>query len=181
MVSFSQSENDAKDIIKLVVDVYKNDTINVFYKFHNQELIYDLSQTEWKKFDLSKIFEECSKKYDTITEKDLFFECINSKFPNDTATFKFEKIKVNYYGNSDLLEKTNDTRIKKIHKTSFGKNIKIKPLSFISFPLISSDKKKAIVYCTFITGSLSGNKGYYILEKINRKWKIVNYEFRGFM
>lgn len=181
MIAFSQSENDTNDIIKLVVNNYKNDTIDVFYKFQNQELIDNLSDAEWRKIDLGKILEECSKKYDTITERDLFFECWNSKLSNDTAAFQFEKIRVKHCRNNDFLKETNDKKLKKHYKASYIKNKKTKPLAFISFPLISADRKKAIVYCTYLEENLSGNKGYYILEKINRKWKIITYEFRGFM
>jgi hypothetical protein len=182
LTSFSQSDKNAGEIIRLVVNDYKADTIEVFYKFNNQSLIRDLWDEESRKLDFGRIFNDCSKKFDTITESKKIAECIANGIPNDSATFEFEKIRIPFFGgDGDILKKMDNKKIAGFFKGKYQKNRKFRPMAAISFPLFDKHKKKAIVYCSYLGVGLSGNMGYFILEKINDKWEISHYIIRGFI
>ena len=177
---FSQTEEDYSEVIRLVISEYQKDTIKVYKKFHNNKLHSDLIGV--KSEQDSKI----SKKYKIL--KDSVRPDINRlntyvdqemEERNDDSTYvEIENIKILFFSNLEMIDNKNKGRIDKYYKAEFENNRKNRPIAFISYPLISIDKNKAIVYGSYVCGGLCGSGGIYFLEKVNEKWKVSKYEIR---
>ena len=166
-VSFSQTEKDLTEIIELVIAEYQSDTIIVHNRFDNDELIAALKKTKSKKD--TKIHE----KYGTA----LTWDIIINEMDADSITVEVEKVKVEFFPTIKVLEKKNNKSIRQYTKTKL-KRTKKRPIAYISFPLISTDRKRAIVYGSYNCGALCGSGGIFYLENVNGKWKLVEYERR---
>ena len=171
---FSQTENDLIEIIELVIADYNSDTIMVYHKFDNSELISDLDRV---KMDMViEIIEKHNRELDSCgaNKNDVIrlFEVFE-----DSVVVKFEKIDVQYFSSINLLNKKDNKRIKRYTKVDLIKNRKY-PLAYISIPLIATDQQKAIVYTSYVCGGLCGNGDTIYLEKINGKWKIIERKTR---
>ena len=149
-VSFSQTEKDLTAIIELVIAEYQSDTIIVYNRFNNDQLLSDLENA--KNFQDFQTHE----KYGTV---------------------EIENINVDFFSAIKKMDKKNNKRIRGYTKTKLKKNNR-KPVAYISFPLISTDRKSAIVYGSYICGGLCGSGGIFFLKKINGQWNIKAYENR---
>ena len=174
-VSFSQIKNDLTEIIEIIVTDYKSDTINVYHRFKNFRLLSDLDRLKSDKD--SKIHE----KYDSELDSNginINWEIEVAEMYDDSVTVNIERLKVKFFPSITFIDKKENKRIKRYFKTKYEKNKRKKPIAYISVPLISTDGKKAIVYGSYICGSLCGSGGVFHLEKINGKWKIADYVIR---
>lgn len=175
-----QQKNDSKEIIDLVVNNYKNDSIEVYHKFHNYELIKDFDNAESEKF--LKITREIEKRINSsefaeLDEKEkagIYLDFLWENIDADTVTVTFNKIKILLNTNKKLIDRKDNKRIKKYTKKNLT-NKKKNKYAFISFPIISTDKIKAIIYVGYYCGSLCGKGGILHLEKLNGKWEIVEF------
>ena len=173
-VTFSQTDEDLTEIIELVIAEYQNDTIIVNNRFNSDELLSALDGAKSRKD--SKINDKYRTKLDS-NGIDPNWEIKTAEMYEDSVTVKIEKIKVKFFPAITIVDKKDNKRIKRYTKTKLKKN-KRKPVAYISFPLISTDGKKAIVYGSYICGGLCGSGGIFYLEKINGKWKMMEYERR---
>ncbi|WP_452601970.1 hypothetical protein [Pontimicrobium sp. MEBiC06410] len=175
-ISFSQNKSDYSEIIKVVVSTYKSDSIKIYKRFNNNNnnrLLKELerirtlkTQDLYHKYEKPKDSKKLNEYYDRIVDE----------IYSDSVTVKIENIKINFFSNFNQLEKKNKRKIYPFYKTKYSR--KKRPIAFISFPLISVNEKKAIVYGMYICGGLCGSGGLFFLEKINNKWIIVKYEIR---
>ncbi len=172
--SFSQTEKDLTEIIELVIADYQSDTIIVYYKFDNYKLLSALDEA--KSYKDSQIHEKYKSELDS-SGIDLNWEIKTAEMYDDSVTIEIEKIKVEFFPTITIIDKKDNNRIRRYSKTELKKNKK-KPLAYISFPLISKDRKKAIIYGSYVCGGLCGSGGIFHLEKINGEWKIIEYERR---
>lgn len=175
LVSFSQTENETKEIVALIVNQYKMDTINIFYKFHNNDLINDFQQIKSDN-EIATL-----RKYYKIVDSigyDKYFDRIQAEIFDDSITIQFENVLIPYFINEKRLKQTESKKIKKLYDEKYVKNKKTRPISSISIPLISKDQKKALIYVSHIFGSLEGHGDIVFFEKINGKWKISGYKMR---
>lgn len=163
--TFSQSESDWDKLIGLVVSEYKADTIQVYHKFENSKLIWDLKNV--KSTQDMEIYDKFGTNFDIVAPKTV----------DDTVTVKIENIKVVFYSTEKTLKKKHNKRVNKYTKETLLKR-KNEQYAYISIPLISIDKKYAIIYSGYYCGGLCGNGGIFYLENINGVWKIINYERR---
>ncbi len=173
-VSFSQTEKDLTEIIELVIAEYQTDTIIVNNRFRNEELLSALDGVKSRKDS------EIHDKYGTELDSngiDPNWEIKTAEMYDDSVTVKIEKIKVEFFPAITIIDKKDNKRLRRYTKTKLKKN-KRKPVAYISFPLISTDQKRAIVYGSYICGGLCGSGGIFHLEKINGKWTMLEYERR---
>jgi hypothetical protein len=173
-VSFSQTDKDLTEIIELVIAEYKTDTIIVNNRFNNDEVLSALDDAKSRKD--SKIHDKYKTELDS-NGIDPNWEIKTAEMYEDSVTVQIENIKVKFFPTITLVDKKDNKRIKRYTKTKLKKNKK-RPVAFISFPLISTDRKRAIVYGSYICGGLCGNGGVFYLEKIKGKWKMIEYERR---
>ena len=172
-ISFSQNKSDYSEIIKVVVSSYESDSIKIYKRFNNNRLLEELeriktlkTQALYRKYEKPKDSKKLNKYYDRIIDE----------IYSDSVTVKIENIKVNFFFNSNQLEKKDKRKINPYYRTKYSR--KKRPVAFISFPLISVNEKKAIVYGMYICGGLCGSGGVFFLEKNNGKWTIIKYEIR---
>ena len=173
-VSFSQTEKDLTEIIELVISEYQSDTIIVYNRFNNYELLSALDGA--KSYKDSQIHEKYRTELDS-NGIDPNWEIKTAEMYDDSLTVKIEKVKVEFFPAITIVDKKDNKRLRRYTKTKLKKN-KRKPVAYISFPLISTDRKRAIVYGSYVCGGLCGSGGIFYLEKINGKWKMVKYERR---
>lgn len=173
-VSFSQTEKDLTEIIELVIAEYQTDTIIVHNRFDNHELLSALDGVKSRKD--SQIHEKYGTELDS-NEIDPNWEIKTAEMYDDTVTVKIEKIKVEFFPAITIVDKKDNKRVRRYTKIKLKRN-KRNPVAFISYPLISTDRKKAIVYGAYVCGGLCGSGGIFYLEKINGKWEMVEYERR---
>jgi len=173
-VSFSQADKDLTEIIELVIANYQADTISVYHKFDNYKLLSSLDGA--KSYKDSQIHEKYKSELDS-SGIDLNWEIKTAEMYDDSVTVVIDKIKVEFFPAITIVDKKDNKRIRRYTKTELTKNKK-NPFAKISYPLISTDRKKAIVYGSYICGGLCGSGGIFYLEKLNGVWKIVGYERR---
>ena len=173
-VSFSQSDKDLAKIIQLVIENYQTDTIIVYHKFDNYELLVSLDGA--KSYKDSQIHEKYKAELDS-NGVDPNWEIKSAEMYDDSVTVKIEKVKVEFFPTISIVDKKDNKRIKRYTKAKLKKNKK-KPVVFISFPLISIGGNRAVVYGSYVCGGLCGSGGIFYLGKINGKWSILEYERR---
>ena len=177
----SQQKNDITEIISLVVNNYKKDTLEVYNRFHNNELIKDFEDAETVKFfETNKKIENRIKgtEFKDVEEKEkllIHLDLLWENMHTDSVTLSFQKIKVLINETTTLINKKNNKRINRYAKSNLTRKKK-KKYAFISFPIISSDKSKAIVYVGYYCGGLCGSGGILHLEKKNGTWQILEFE-----
>ncbi len=169
-VVFSQTDKDISEIIQLVINEYKSDTISVYFRFKNDRLKSDLEIT--KSIHDRKIYEVHNGDFDYYVEN------IAPRVDDDSVTVRMEKIKLTYSIQQKITKKTNNKRVRRFVKSDFKKSKRNTPFAFISIPLVSTDTKKAIVYGSYYCGGLWGSGGVFFFEKINKVWTFINYEQR---
>ena len=151
-LSLAQTKKDLTEIVELIVSECSYNEKVVFKKFDNDLLLSNL--------------------------KDSFLSNISKKESyTDNLFVEFENLKINISSAIKLVKKKNNKPIRSYTKIKL-KNNKSKPITYISFPLISNDNKKAVVYSSYICGTLCGNGGVFFLEKTNGKWEIIKYKER---
>ena len=166
---FSQTENDVREIVQLVVTTYQSDTINVYHKFDNHELSNRLFSI--KMSQETKIYEQVLLHPDSLSA-DRRWEIVGEQ-QSDTATISIEGIKIFYNTNYSIAESNDDKKLSRFFKSDYQKRRRKLPLAYISTPIIAADNKKAFVYW-HINSGLYGNGGILFLEKINNNWQIVS-------
>ena len=160
----SQTKEDVSQIINLVIQEYNPDSTYIYNRFKNTNLLSDI-------------------------ERRYFFEIENldderlNEFYVDTLAYNLDYakkyFKLPFYLNLDNnINKTDNKRINKYTDKKVENNRKKRPIAFISYPLISVDNKKAVVYGAYVCGGLCGSGGIFFLEKIDGFWKIINYQMR---
>lgn len=165
-VSFSQTENDLSEIIKLVVREYKTDTINVYSRFENAEMRSALDDTKTgQDMQISELYNS-------------HFDSVAPRIYDDTVTIRFYKLKVLYSKQKRFTKKTDNKKIRRYLKSDFEKRRRKGPVAFISIPLISMDNEKAIVFGSYYCGSLCGSGGTFFFQKVNGVWTLMDYERR---
>lgn len=155
------------EIIELAIAEYQTDTLVVYNRFENDELMAALKKRKSKKDT------KAHEKYG----KELTWDIIVNEIDADSITVEVEKVKVDYFPTINVLDKKNNKRIRKYTKTKL-KRTKKRPTAFISFPLISTDRKRAIVYGSYDCGGLCGSGGIFYFENINGKWRLIVYKRR---
>ena len=165
-----QSANDINQITQILINEYAADTIKVYHKFNNKALVRDLEKAK-SNYDFEKMNQVELMNDSLSLDEEL------SMF-SDNVTIEFESIRVKYYESEKQLKRVNKKKLKKYCNGKFKKSKKNVPLAFISSPLISDDGKYAIVYCSYVCGSLCGSGGIQYLKLVNNKWEIDKYEMR---
>ncbi len=173
-VSFSQTEKDLTEIIELVIAEYQTDTIFVHNRFDNHELLSALDRV--KSLKDSQIHEKYGTELDSKVI-DPNWDIKTAEMYDDTVTVKIENIKVEFFPAITIVDKKDNKRVRRYTNIKLKKN-KRNPVAFISYPLISTNRKKAIVYGAYVCGGLCGSGGIFYLEKIKGKWHMVEYERR---
>tara|TARA_R110000765_G_scaffold406644_1_gene503706 strand:- start:83 stop:586 length:504 start_codon:yes stop_codon:yes gene_type:complete len=162
------------EIIELVIAEYQTDTIIVHNRFDNDELLSALDRA--KSYKDSQIHEKYGTKLDS-NGIDPNWEIKTAEMYDDSVTVKIEKVKVEFFPAITIVDKKDNKRLRRYTKIQLKKN-KRKPVAYISFPLISTDRKRAIVYGSYVCGGLCGSGGIFYLKKVNGKWKMVEYDRR---
>ncbi|MBZ0327190.1 MAG: hypothetical protein K8F54_06255 [Altibacter sp.] len=171
-VAFSQTEKDLTEIIELVITEYQADTISVYNKFINDELLSALVLIKNQKD--SNIHEKYVTKLDS-NGNDLNWEIKTAEMYDDTVTVNIEKMKVKFFPAIEIGDKKDNKRIRRYTKIDLIKHKK-KPFAYISFPLISIDGSKAVIYSGYVCGGLCGSGGIFYFEKVDGEWKIIGFE-----
>ena len=167
ILSFAQSIEDVWQITDLLVKEYAKDSILVYHRYNNRQLLQEIDQVEIKTYveQLESLNEASS--IDNQLEALSIVQNIN-----------YEGLQINY---EDVLKKLKFFDRKKLGK-QFGeklqKNKGKRPLSFISSPIVAKDGKSALVHCTYVCGKLCGSGGIQYLEKTDEKWQLGIYEMR---
>lgn len=176
LFSFSQTESDYKMIIQQVIEKYDSSSVKVYKKFVNHSKIELIEH--YKLRQDNQLINKYSDQKDSL--KFIFIiDVIDSYWQSDTASIKIENIEIDYLLTKNYLESTNQKRINKFFDSdNYEKRKKVRPIVFLSFPILSRDNRKALVYDSHVNGPLSGSGGVYFLEKVHDKWKIVGWEVR---
>ena len=162
-VSFAQDNSEFKEILGLVIEQFEKESIIVYSKFENSEILEELERN--KSVHDSKILDSLGTDFGIVSPKVL----------DDTVTINMDKMRVIYSEQKELVTKTSNKKLNRFLKRKFEKNRKIRPLAFISFPILSADKKEAIVYGYYVCGNLCGEGGTFYLEKENNEWRLRRY------
>ena len=162
----AQSGNDYSDILRLALDLYAKESINVYSRFENSEIEAELERVK---------SDNARQQYDLFGAD---FDLVTPGMYDDTVTVVMDKIKLLYFEQKKKTIETANKRISRFIKFNFEKNRKKRPLAFISIPVISLDREKAIVYCYYVCGNLCGEGGTLYFKKENNKWILTNYIHR---
>jgi predicted ATP-grasp superfamily ATP-dependent carboligase len=146
----------------------------IYNRFNNDKLLSALDGV--KSYKDSQIHEKYGAEVDS-NGIDPNWEIKTAEMYDDSVTVVIEKVKVKFFPAIAIIDKMNNKRIRQYTKKDLKKN-KNKPLAYMSFPLISTVRKRAIVYGSYVCGGLCGSGGIFYLEKVNGKWKVVEYERR---
>jgi len=181
-ISFSQTKRDISEIIELIIAKESIDYSRIYYKFDNYQLLSRLNDFKRAKD------EDIKEKYRALADSAYYRSAYDyiiqttERIISDTITVKLRYDKFYYRINIEKLEQTSTKQIKRYVKSESLSKIKKTPYISISFPIFSTDNKKAIVYkCTsdFFTEYVPCTSlGYYIIEKENNIWKIKHYQYR---
>lgn len=163
-------ELDTEKIINLIVEKYEKNSIKIYNKFENNDLIKDLENAK-SRIEIEKM-ESLKSEKDSITMDDIF------AFLDEEINIEFKGITFNYSDNFKRLKKYNSKRIRKYGKGKYHKTMKNLPLISISKPIISEDGKFAIVYNVYYCKGLCGSGGIYFLEKTESNWRISEHKTR---
>jgi hypothetical protein len=169
--AFSQTENDVREIVQLVVKSYQSESIVVYHKFDNRELLNTLFAIK-----STQDYEQILPYLDSLST-DRVWEIVDEQ-ESDTATTIIEKITIYHKMNYDTAKKYNNKKLNRFFRSDYQKRRKKKPLAIISTPIIATDSKKAFVYGLYVCGGFCGNGGIFFLEKTNNTWQIVRYDIR---
>jgi len=167
------TDGEINSVIKTIID---NDTTIISEK--DRELAHF-------SIDLQKYNVRLPHKCDSCIDLNFVYDIAISQLlyePVSNAPF-FSKIDSTYflYQNDSIKSATIDTAlfngykllsIKEIHKR-FKTADRFAYYQF-SIPYFSIDRTKAHVEFSFVCGSLCGQSGIYLLEKVNNKWVIVS-------
>ena len=165
--AFSQSENDVREITALMVRKHDNDTINIYHKFENRELIQTINSA--KNSQEHKQLLKIESRYDSSDADEIL------KIFGDDVLVEIEGIAFKYDEAMKSAKERDADKISKYVSSNFQKRKQKQPLAFISTPLLSADGKHAIVYCSYSCGSLCGSGGIQFFEKVQREWKLMSY------
>lgn len=165
---FSQSENDLREIVQVVVKHYQYDTIDVYHKFANQKLLNNLFSIKMNQE--TKIYEQLLLHPDSLSA-DRRWEIVGEQM-SDTTTISIEGLRIFYNSNYLTVEGNDSKKLNRYFKNDYQKRRRKLPLAYISSPVIITDNKKAFVYW-HINSGLYGNDGMLFLEKTNNNWQII--------
>ena len=129
----------------------------------------------------------------TITEYKTDNILIYGRFDNKTLLIKIKESNSKNVELTNILfdKKKTETALKKLKNKQISdfttlelNETEEKPMAYISSPIFSKDNTKAIIYGKQFIGGLTGNSSYFIFEKLDGKWKLINIEsersIRGF-
>lgn len=164
---FSQ---DYSEILQLLNDELKKDTISLYYRFDNRELFYTL---EDEFFDREN---EIYNKYDSIPDEiNLQKDLEELRSPFIIVYLPILNIETYYYQAENLAKRTHGKKIMKYYPNRFEKDKDKRPLLFISIPLITVDERKAFIFGSYVCGNLCGGNSVREYEKLNGKWTYKNF------
>ncbi len=165
-VSLAQTNNEYEKILSIVIEQFEVESIKVYSRFENSEIIEELERI--KKVHENKILDSLGANFDIISPK----------IYDDTVTVVMDEVRLSYFDQKELLSKTSNGKVNRFLNQKFEKNRKKRPLAFISFPVLSHDRRKAIVYVYYVCGNLCGEGGTIYLEKSGEDWRPIKYIFR---
>ncbi|BAO54734.1 hypothetical protein [Nonlabens marinus] len=170
--SFSQSDDDYRELIDLAITSFGKDSTLIFKRFDNKTILQDLNLLIGEKH--ISVVKKYRKNLDSI-DTDAYWKITSAAMFGDTVTVAFQKL--NFYSevNIQQLNKTQNKRIERYTDKNLKRNRKL-PIARISYPIITSDEKKAIVYFSNVCGSLCASGGFIQFKKVFGVWEFVKRE-----
>ena len=159
----AQSKQDYVEIIELVVDDCRADSAVIYNKFMNKSLMKDLRKNREHHIE------------DQIASNES--QDLMSLYANNSLVLDFEGISYNHNHSQEVLKKAHRNKLRRYYKN--GYRSKGKPINYLSFPLISANKKHALIKVQHYCGPLCGSSGYYLLKWENGKWGIEDFVLRS--
>lgn len=150
----SRNESEEDLIMQTMIGYVENWNVKIDWKYYNDDFLNEITETE----QTYKLW------------GDSIIKGIHGGLYIRDSLLNVEGFEFNYHGLKKKLKETHKQKLKNQIKKGNKQETTIR----FSFPIISKNKKNAIIYLNSFTNPLAASVELFILEKENGNWIVKN-------